>query len=271
VNILLCGDVVGRPGRDAIKAHLPALRRDLGIDVAVVNAENSAHGFGLTEKICGELYDAGADVLTTGNHVWDQREIIPYLERDPRVLRPANFPPGTVGSGSYLHRLADGRQILAINLMGRLFMDALDDPFRALDGLIAPYALGRDIAAIVVDFHGEATSEKTALGHFVDGRVSAVIGTHTHIPTADHQILVGGTAYISDIGMCGDYDSVIGLQKEASIRRFVTKMPGQKPQVAEGEGTLCGVFIATDDATGLARRIEPVRVGGRLAQHVPAL
>jgi 2',3'-cyclic-nucleotide 2'-phosphodiesterase len=271
VNILLFGDVVGRPGRDAVKAQLPVLRRDLDIDIAIVNAENAAHGFGLTEKICGELYDSGADVLTTGNHVWDQREIIPYLERDPRVLRPANFPPGTVGSGCYLHRFGDGRSILVVNLMGRLFMDALDDPFRALDALIAPYALGRDITAIVVDFHAEATSEKNALGHFADGRVSAVIGTHTHIPTADARVLPGGTGYITDIGMCGNYDSVIGMQKEASIRRFATKMPGQKPQVAEGEGTLCGVFIVIDDATGLTRRIEPVRVGGGLVPHMPAL
>jgi 2',3'-cyclic-nucleotide 2'-phosphodiesterase len=269
VRILLCGDVVGRPGREAVKEHLPALRRDLNIDIAIVNAENAAHGFGLTEKICGELYDAGTDIITTGNHVWDQREIIPYLERDPRVLRPANFPPGTVGAGTYRHTLADGRSLLVVNLMGRLFMEALDDPFRVFDAITAPYALGRDITAIVVDFHGEATSEKTAFGHFADGRVSAVIGTHTHIPTADHQILPGGTAYLSDAGMCGNYDSVIGMQKEVSIRRFVTRMPGQKPQVAEGEGTLCGAFIVTDDATGLARRIEPVRVGGRLAPHVP--
>ena len=271
MNLLLLGDVMGRPGREAVKAHLPVLRRDLAIDVAIVNAENAAHGFGLTEKICGELYEAGADILTTGNHVWDQREIIPYLDRDPRVLRPANFPPGTPGSGTGLHRLGDGRAALVINLMGRLFMDALDDPFRGLDAALEGHVLARDVAAIVVDFHGEATSEKTALGHFVDGRVSAVIGTHTHIPTADHQILPGGTGYISDIGMCGDYDSVIGLEKTASVRRFVTRMPGQKPQPAEGEATLCGVFIATDDATGLARRVEPVRVGGRLAPYVPAL
>jgi metallophosphoesterase (TIGR00282 family) len=271
VNLLLLGDVMGRPGREAVKEHLPVLRRDLAIDLAIVNAENAAHGFGLTEKICGELYDAGADILTTGNHVWDQREIIPYLDRDPRVLRPANFPPGTPGSGTYLHRLADGRAALVVNLMGRLFMDALDDPFRGLGAALEGHVLGRDVAAIVVDFHGEATSEKTALGHFVDGRVSAVIGTHTHIPTADHQILPGGTGYISDIGMCGDYDSVIGLEKTASVRRFVTRMPGQKPQPAEGEATLCGVFIVTDDATGLARRIEPVRLGGRLAPAIPAL
>jgi metallophosphoesterase (TIGR00282 family) len=268
VNILLCGDVVGRPGRDAVRAHLPALRHDLRIDAAIVNAENAAHGFGLTEKICGELYEAGADVLTTGNHVWDQREIIPYIERDPRVLRPANFPPGTVGAGSYVHRLADGRSLLVVNLMGRLFMDVLDDPFRAMEALLDGYSLGQG-ASIVADFHAEATSEKTAFGHCFDGRVSAVVGTHTHIPTADAQILPGGTGYISDLGMCGNYDSVIGMDKHVSVRRFVTRMPGQKPQVAEGEGSLCGVFIVTDDQTGLTRRIEPVRVGGRLAPHVP--
>lgn len=254
-----------------MKAHLPALRRDLGIDVAIVNAENAAHGFGLTEKIAGELYDCGADILTTGNHVWDQRELIPYIDRDPRILRPANFPPGTPGSGSCLHRLGDGRSALVINLMGRLFMDMLDDPFRGLDAAIADHTLGRGVSAIIVDFHAEATSEKTALGHYGDGRVSAVVSTHTHIPTADHQILPGGTGYMSDLGMCGDYDSVIGLEKTASVRRFVTRMPGQKPQPAEGEATLCGAFIVTDDATGLARRIEPVRVGGRLAPAMPAL
>jgi 2',3'-cyclic-nucleotide 2'-phosphodiesterase len=268
MNILILGDVFGQPGREAVKAHLPVLRRDLDLDVAIVNAENAAHGFGLSEKICGELYDAGADVLTTGNHVWDQRELIAYIERDPRVLRPANFPPGTPGAGMRRHVLADGRSVLVVNLMGRLFMESLDDPFRALDAILEQNALGGG-AAILVDFHGEATSEKTALGHFADGRVSAVIGTHTHIPTADQQILPGGTAYISDIGMCGNYDSVIGMEKAAAVRRFVTRMPGQKPQPAEGEATLCGAFIVTDDATGLARRIAPVRIGGRLAPSMP--
>lgn len=271
MNILVCGDVVGRPGRDAVKAHLPVLRRELAVDLAIVNAENAAHGFGLTERLCGELYDAGADILTTGNHVWDQRELIPYIDRDPHVLRPANFPPGTPGTGSILHALGDGRMALVVNLMGRLFMDALDDPFRGLDALLAGQALGRKVAAIVVDFHAEATSEKTAFGHFADGRVSAVIGTHTHVPTADGRILPGGTAYQTDAGMCGDYDSVIGMQKAAAVQRFVSKMPGQKPQVAEGEGTLCGALVVTDDTTGLARRIEPVRVGGRLVPLVPRL
>ena len=270
MNIILCGDVMGRAGREALAAHLPRLKRDLAIDAAIVNAENAAAGFGLTERLAGELYDAGADILTTGNHAWDQREIIPYIDRDPRVLRPANFPPGTPGAGTRRQMLPDGRSVLVVNLMGRLFMDALDDPFRALDAAIADQRLARDVAAIVIDFHGEATSEKTALGHFCDGRVSAVVGTHTHVPTADHQILPGGTAYISDLGMCGNYDSVIGLEKHASIRRFVTRMPGtKKPEPAEGEATLCAILLETDDCTGLARTAQPVRIGGRLAPHLP--
>ena len=271
MNILLCGDVVGRSGRDAIKSYLPGLKRDLGVDVAIVNAENAASGFGLTERLAGELYDAGADILSTGNHVWDQRELIQYIARDPRILRPANFPPGTPGAGWCLHPLDGGGNVLVVNLMGRLFMDALDDPFACLEAILAQHKLGRGVTAIVVDFHAEATSEKMALAHFADGRVSAVLGTHTHVPTADAQILPGGTAYLSDAGMCGDYDSVIGMQKEPSVRRFVTKVPGDKAKVAEGEGTLCGVFVQIDDVTGLARFIEPVRCGGRLKPHLPHL
>jgi len=273
VNILLCGDVVGRSGREAIKRHLPALKRDLCVDVAIVNAENAAHGFGLNERLAGELYDAGADILSTGNHVWDQRELIQYIERDSRILRPANFPEGTPGAGWRLHPVDDERTLLVVNLMGRLFMEALDDPFARLESILSQHPLaagsGRCATAIVVDFHGEATSEKLAFGHFADGRVSAVLGTHTHVPTADAQILPGGTAYVSDAGMCGDYDSVIGMEKGPSVRRFVTKMPGEKPKPAEGEASLCGVFVVIDDATGLACRIEPVRVGGRLAEYLP--
>ena len=269
MNILLCGDVVGRSGRDAIKTHLPQLKLDLGVDVAIVNAENAAHGFGLTERLAGELYEAGADILTTGNHAWDQRELIAYIQRDPRILRPANFPKGTPGAGFYLRKLDPRRTILVVNLMGRLFMDTLDDPFAGLEAILAQHPLGHGASAIVVDFHAEATSEKMAFAHFADGRVSAVLGTHTHVPTADAQILPSGTAYLSDAGMCGDYDSVIGMQKAPSIRRYVTKMPGEKAKPAEGEGTLCGVFVRIDEVTGLARHIEPVRVGGRLAPHLP--
>jgi 2',3'-cyclic-nucleotide 2'-phosphodiesterase len=254
-----------------VKTHLPGLKRDLGVDLAIVNAENAAHGFGLTERLAGERYDAGADILTTGNHVWDQRELIAYIARDKRLLRPANFPEGTPGAGWCLYRLDSGRSVLVVNLMGRLFMDALDDPFARLEAILAQYPLGSGADAIIVDFHGEASSEKMAFGHFADGRVSAVLGTHTHVPTADAQILPCGTAFIGDAGMCGDYDSVIGMQKEASVRRFVTKMPGEKAKPAEGEATLCGVFVAIDDRTGLARQIEPVRVGGRLSPHLPLL
>lgn len=271
MNILFCGDVMGRPGREAVKKYVPDLRRDLMLDLVVVNAENAAHGAGLTERLCGEFYDCGVDVLTTGNHVWDQRELIAYVERDPRILRPANFPVGTPGAGSRLHRLDDGRTALVVNLMGRLFMDALDDPFARLEAILADHRLAAGPTAILVDIHAEASSEKMAIGHFADGRVSAVFGSHSHIPTADAQIFPGGTAYQTDAGMCGDYDSVIGLQKVPAVRRFVTKMPGERPQVAEGEGTLCGVLVATDDASGLATRVEPVRIGGRLFPNLPRL
>jgi 2',3'-cyclic-nucleotide 2'-phosphodiesterase len=271
LNILLCGDVVGRSGRDAIKTHLAGVKHDLAIDLAIVNAENAAAGFGVTERLAGELYEAGADILTTGNHVWDQRELIGSIDRDPRILRPANFPDGAPGAGWCHYPLDARRGVLVVNLMGRLFMDALDDPFARLEAILAHSPLGRGASAIVVDFHAEATSEKMAFGHFADGRVSAVLGTHTHVPTADAQILPGGTAFVSDVGMCGDYDSVIGMQKGPSVRRFVTKMPGEKPKVAEGEATLCGVFVMIDDMTGLARQIEPVRVGGRLMPHLPRL
>ena len=268
MKILLCGDVVGRAGRAAVTEHVPELRRMLGLDFVVVNGENAAAGFGITDKICAELYAAGVDAITTGNHVWDRREIIAYIPSDPRLLRPANFPRGTPGRGSHVYRLADGRRVFLATLMARLFMDALDDPFAEVEALLAEQRLG-EVDAIIVDFHGEATSEKMAMGQLLDGRVSLVVGTHSHVPTADAQILPRGTAYQTDAGMCGDYDSVIGMQKAAAVARFVTKMPGERLQVAEGPATLCGVVVETDDATGLARRIAPVRIGGRLIPSLP--
>ncbi len=268
MRLLLCGDVVGRSGRVVVTEHVPRLRRALALDFVVVNGENAAHGFGITDKICEEFYACGVDAITTGNHVWDKREIIPYIPGDPRLLRPINFPPGTPGNGHGVFRLGDGRKVLVINAMARLFMDAIDDPFAGVDRLLSACPLG-SVAAILVDFHGEATSEKMSMGHFCDGRASAVVGTHSHVPTADAQILPKGTAYMTDAGMCGDYDSVIGMQKEAAVARFVRKMPGERLQVAEGEATLCAVFIETDDVTGLARRIAPVRLGGRLQPHWP--
>jgi len=268
MKILLWGDVVGRAGRAAVTEHVPELRRMLGLDFVVVNGENAAAGFGITDKICAELYAAGVDAITTGNHVWDRREIIAYIPSDPRLLRPANFPRGTPGRGSHVYRLADGRRVFLANLMARLFMDALDDPFAEVEAMLAEQRLG-EVDAIIVDFHGEATSEKMAMGQLLDGRVSLVVGTHSHVPTADAQILPRGTAYQTDAGMCGDYDSVIGMQKAAAVARFVTKMPGERLQVAEGPATLCGVVVETDDATGLARRIAPVRMGGRLIPSLP--
>jgi len=268
MRLLLCGDIVGRAGRTVVIEHMPRLRRELRLDFVVANGENAAHGFGITDTICAELYAAGVDVITTGNHVWDKREIISYIDGDPRLLRPINFPAGTPGKGHGVFSLTDGRKLLVVNAMARLFMDAIDDPFIGLDKLLDAHPLGA-VNAILVDFHGEATSEKMSMGHFCDGRVSAVIGTHSHVPTADAQILPNGTAYQTDAGMCGDYDSVIGMQKEAAVLRFVRKMPGERLQVAEGAATLCAAFVETDDATGLARRIAPLRLGGRLTAHWP--
>jgi metallophosphoesterase (TIGR00282 family) len=271
MRLLFLGDLLGRTGREAAIREVPQLRQALRVDFCVVNGENAAAGFGITDKICQSLYEAGIDAITTGNHVWDQRELIGTIDADTRLLRPANFPPGTPGKGLRLFQLADGRRVAVANVMLRLFMDPLDDPFAAMERELAGRVLGTNVAAILVDIHGEATSEKMAMGHFLDGRVSLVVGTHSHVPTADAQILPGGTAYLSDAGMCGDYDSVIGMQKGPAIARFVRKMPGERLTPAEGEATVCGVFVETDDATGRARRIEPIRVGGRLQRALPEI
>jgi metallophosphoesterase (TIGR00282 family) len=268
VKILVLGDIVGRAGRDAVVAALPSLRVRLGAEFVIINAENAAHGFGLTPEIARALFAAGADVLTLGNHAWDRREIVPYIEGEPRLLRPFNYPPGTPGRGAGVF-VAGSRKVLVVNAMGRLFMDALDCPFRGIDTLLAAHAIGRTVDAAVIDFHAEASSEKQSFGFHVDGRVSLVVGTHTHVPTADAQILPRGTAYQTDVGMCGDYDSVIGMQKEGAALRFVRKLPGERLAPAEGEATICGVLVETDDATGLARRIAPLRQGGRLAPTLP--
>ncbi len=269
MRILFIGDVMGRPGRTAVFARLPGLRAELGLDFVILNGENAAGGFGITGKICEAFYEAGVDVITTGNHVWDQREIIGYIDGDPRLLRPLNYPRGAPGRGVGVFEAGRGRKVLVAQVMCRLFMNPLDCPFASLDAALAPYPLGGSVAAAVVDIHGEATSEKMALGHYVDGRVSLAVGSHTHIPTADAQILPGGTAYQTDAGMCGDYDSVIGIDKAISVARFVRKMPTERMRPAEGEATVCGVFVETDDRTGLAARVAPVRLGGRLAESLP--
>ena len=262
---------MGRSGRDGLVQHLPRLKAALKPDVMIANVENAAAGFGVTDKIAQEFYALGFDCLTTGNHIWGQKELIGTIDRDPKLLRPLNYPEGTPGRGAYVHTLAGGRKILIANVMARVFMEpVLDDPFVATEKLLAQYRLGHAVQATFIDFHGETTSEKMAYAHVCDGRVSAVVGTHTHVPTADERILTGGTACISDVGMCGDYDSVIGMKKEPSIWRFTRKIPGERFSPAEGDATVCGVFIETNDATGLATSIETLRVGGKLKEKTPA-
>jgi metallophosphoesterase (TIGR00282 family) len=269
MRILFIGDVVGRSGREAVAAAIAPARAALALDLVVVNAENASHGFGLGPDMAEALFAAGADVLTLGNHAWDRREIIPYIADHPRLLRPLNCPPGTPGAGTVTVELPDGRRALVLQAIGRLFMDPMDCPFRATAELLAKHRLGATVTAILADIHAEATSEKMAYAHSFDGQVSAVIGTHTHCPSADAQILPGGTGFQSDAGMSGDYDSVIGMTKEAATVRYWRKMPGERLTPAEGPTTVCGVFIETDDATGLARRIAPYRQGGRLAPAMP--
>jgi metallophosphoesterase (TIGR00282 family) len=267
------GDVVGRAGREGIATHLPALRRRLGLEFVVVNAENAAHGFGITESSARELFEAGADCLTLGNHSWDQKEALSYIAREPRLLRPVNYPRLTnaPGQGAYLYEAPGGRRVLVISVHGRVYMDALDDPFSAVDRELEACPLGLAADAVIVDMHAEITSEKMAMGHFCDGRASLVVGTHTHVPTADAQILPGGTAYQTDAGACADYDSVIGMNKEEPLRRFTTRINQTRFEPASGPATVCGVFVETDPRTGLARRVEPIRIGGRLSPHVPSV
>ncbi len=271
MRLLFLGDLLGRTGREAALKHIPELRAALKLDFVAVNAENASHGFGLGPDMADALFAAGADVITLGNHAWDRREIIPYIAQQKRLIRPINYPPGTPGQGFSLVTLPDGRKVLVIQAMGRLFMDAMDCPFRITEELLSRHRLGVTAHAILVDIHAEASSEKMSFAHAFDGRVTSVTGTHTHIPTADHQVLPSGTAYATDLGMCGDYDSVIGMQKDGAIGRIIRKMPGERLTPAEGPATLCGAFIETNDATGLALRIEPVRLGGRLAQAMPKL
>ncbi len=265
MKLLFCGDLVGRSGRQALFDHLPGLRERLAIDFVIANGENAAGGFGITKKIGDEVLAAGVDVISGGNHSWDQREAIGFINGEPRLLRPQNYPEGTPGRGSGVFAAPGGRKVMVLNVMGRLFMDPLDDPFACVERALSRQRLGGTVDAIVLDFHAEATSEKMAMGHFVDGRVSLCVGTHTHVPTADAMVLPGGTAYQTDTGMCGDYDSVIGMDKAVPLARFTRKLPTERLSAASGEGTLCGVFVETDDKTGLALRVEPVRAGGRLA------
>ncbi|HUO02196.1 MAG TPA: TIGR00282 family metallophosphoesterase [Rhizomicrobium sp.] len=267
MKLLFLGDVIGKPGRDAVAVELPGLKERLEPDLVIVNGENAAHGFGLTRAIAEEFFAMGVDVISTGNHWADQKEILTYIDNEDRILRPRNYPPGTPGRGANLYQTPHG-SVLVINVMGRVFMDALDDPFAAVEAELSSCALGEIADAIVVDMHAEATSEKMAMGHFCDGRASLVVGSHQHVPTADAQILPGGTAYQTDAGACCDYDSVIGMDKAEPLQRFVRKISTTRFSPATGPATVCGVFVETG-ANGLAARVAPVRVGGRLARALP--
>jgi metallophosphoesterase (TIGR00282 family) len=250
IRILFVADVVGHPGRDAVKAILPGLKKEVGADLTIVNGENAAGGFGLTSKIAAELNAAGADVITTGNHVFAQKEFLPDLPNLERVLRPANYPPAAPGRGSCVVEAA-GRQVLVMNLMGRIFVDALDDPFRAADGILAA---NPEIKIVFCDMHAEATSEKTAMGWHLDGRASAVVGTHTHIPTADARVLTSGTAYVTDVGMVGPRDGCIGMDKDVVLQRFLTGVPNRFV-VASGPVTFNSVLVTINGSTGRATSI----------------
>jgi metallophosphoesterase (TIGR00282 family) len=268
MRLLFIGDVVGRAGRAAVAEYIPALRRQLDLDFVVANGENAAGGFGITETIAQEFLNAGVDCITLGNHSFDQREALVFIERALHVLRPMNYPAGTPGRGAWLYETAKGERVLVMSVMGRVFMDALDDPFAAVEKELGACPLGLACDVAILDIHAEASSEKQAMAHFADGRVSLAIGTHTHVPTADWRILPHGTAYQTDAGMTGDYDSVIGMDKEEPIRRFTRKTPGARFEPADGPATLCGLFVETG-GDGLAKRVAPVRLGGALGQAVP--
>jgi metallophosphoesterase (TIGR00282 family) len=255
LNILFIGDIIGRTGRRAVEQRLHTLVDAWNVDLVVANAENAAAGFGLTVNVAAELYDLGIDVLTSGNHIWDKREIYEYLDRESRLLRPGNYPPGLPGRGSGVYKTAAGTRIGILNLEGRVFMNNLDCPFRSADREID--ILREQTPIILVDFHAEATSEKAALGHYLDGRVSAVIGTHTHVQTADERVLANGTAYISDAGLTGSRDAVIGMRKEEAIDKFLTQLP-VRFEVAKRDPVLCGVLIEVDGQTGKAQAIHRI-------------
>jgi hypothetical protein len=270
MRLLFLGDVMGRSGRAAVAERLPALRADWALDFVVVNAENASAGAGLTGEHARALLAAGADCLTLGDHAFDQKDMAGFIETEPRVLRPLNFARLAPGRGWRVFEAPGGRRVLVAQVLGQVFMKRpFDDPFSAVEAVLKAHPLGPAVQAAVLDVHAEATSEKMAMGHWCDGRVSLVVGTHTHVPTGDAMILDGGTAYQTDAGMCGDYNSVIGMDRAEPMRRFITGMAQGRFEPADGPATLAGVFVETDDATGRARRVVPVRLGGRLAEALP--
>ncbi|WP_212525343.1 TIGR00282 family metallophosphoesterase [Actibacterium sp. MT2.3-13A] len=270
MKILFLGDVMGRAGRAAIQERLPGLRREWGLDFVVVNGENASSGHGLTAAHAKGLLEAGADCLTLGDHAFDQKDMLSFIEQEPRILRPLNYAREAPGKGARLFTATGGRKVLVAQVLGQVFMKRpFDDPFSAIDQVLRAHPLGGLAQATLVDIHCEATSEKMAMGHWCDGRASVVVGTHTHVPTGDAQILPGGTAFQSDAGMCGDYNSVIGMDKAEPLRRFITGMAKNRFTPASGEATLSGLFVETDDRTGKATRVRMIRVGGRLEASAP--
>jgi len=264
MRFLFLGDVVGRAGRRIVLSELPQLRDKWKLDFVVVNGENAAGGFGITEAILQDLLDAGADVVTLGNHAFDQRDTLVFINRQERLIRPLNYPRDTPGRGWALVRARPGAEVLVMNVLGRVFMAEMDCPFRAVDAELTACKLKQGADAIIIDMHAEATSEKEAMGYFTDGRASVVVGTHTHVPTADERILPNGTGYMSDAGMCGDYQSILGMDIEEPLTRFITKIPRGRFEPSDGPPTLSGFAVEIDDRTGLASKISPVRRGGVL-------
>lgn len=269
MRLLFLGDIVGRAGRTVVCDALPGLIKRYGLDFVVINGENSAGGFGITEAIVNDLIDAGADCVTLGNHAFDQKDALVFIERQDRLIRPLNYPKGTPGKGATLLKAKSGADVLVVNAMGRVFMTELDCPFRAIDAELTACALKQGADAVLIDFHAEATSEKQAMGFFLDGRVSVVVGTHTHTPTADGRILPSGTAYLSDAGMCGDYNSVLGMEADEPINRFLTRIPRGRYEPAVGPGTISGFAVDIDDNTGLAVKSGPLRLGPHLEPATP--
>lgn len=273
MRLAFFGDVVGRAGRAAISDHLPRIKAQLKLDFVVVNGENAAGGFGITAVTAQDLFDAGADCITLGNHSWDQSEALVYIERETRLLRPFNYPQtlNIPGRGAQLFTTPNGQRVFVIQIHGSAFMESLDDPIQGVQRALDEAPLRQVADAVIVEMHAEATAEKYIMGHFCDGRATLVVGAHTHVPTADAQILPGGTGYLTDAGMCGDYDSVIGMKKGPLVQRASTRLPVERKSPAEGPATMCGVFVESDDKTGLATRIEMIRVGGRLQQTIPVV
>lgn len=260
MRFFYAGDIVARSGREIVSEKLTYIKEKYKTDAIILNVENAAHGFGVTPGICRDFLAQGADILLTGNHFLNQRDIVPFLDECKTIVRPANIPDGNPGRGFVLYELPDGRKILVIQLLGRLYMEAVDCPVQTVDALLKNYTLGRNVDAIMVDIHAEATSEKQALGYYLDGRVSCVAGTHTHVPTADARLLPKGTAYITDVGMCGDYNSVLGFDVQAPINRLRRAYVGDRLTPAKGKASLFGIFVETDDSSGLAKKIEQIKI-----------